>query len=1148
MEWLDTTESGNAPGSHLSQAFTLIQEVPSTFTARTHKTAVKAKQQRDEAQEGLLLRAFSGTSASCSKDQQASRLSAARANWAHLEQQHQGALEHVNAEALRSIISHAVDAHEAQRQMPRAGGAQRIISTVYALAGGISTCDQANTFGLLQHMLHQQGCYAALLQPSAHGGKFHTGACFRRILQQFSFLEGQLSGDMLALLDWYEEEMAGLQPAAHTAATTGAGSDDMTSPLKRLGLTTPKRPRRSARNDASAQSPDEHACASGSPSSPAATSCEGGQPGLITSPMGRLGLASPGSLKQEAAALVRPPRERPLVLLLEHVEGMDPGLLHDLITLLSESHADLPITLVLGLSTSPAILDQLLPGPCLALLQPQTFPLASAPARVDALLCATLLGSRCPGLLPSAELLQLLDDHFLQHDYTTHSYQRGLQVACLHHCQSQPLSHLSAAARAGPKELQQACQNLPAEQAGAAALALKEAGLNLEEAAGEVMRSWAQWTVMLRMILAAAQGTKSPAGSSVRELLRDASDQRSAADSVLANIIPRLCRRIQQTPDRDIPAVIQAMVQAIQSTWAGHQETAGPIQQLQNLLDAGDKPTDAPGSRSRTNNAGLPKAGSSAGLSSQRSGQQQHQQRAPGLPAIAAASNSSIAFRLAALVKASAELHLRNLPHHKPGANIFLCKASRAVKEVLFAAPRHAIHRALTQPHSYLGTPAALGVSADLEDVCIAFQTFEDMKTSVSMAEWFDSFSDVFAGHAGDDANAENAAASLDKGELPAKKARGRSSKKALQEANATGAAHVDASGRVAGKKARSEAALQQPSQKANSDEMAARFSQASAELQLLGLLRPARKRRGDFAHKLLVLVTLHRHAQASEQRTRPSLRLSFLTAGPGTTQAKSCPQSTVSRPKAAAMPSQEGPGGGGIFFFWQQGVAQYLQEHFEMQSVPLIGASAGALVATLAACSVDSETALQCAYRLALENDLFERPLGLAGIWGKLIVAWLDELLPPDAADICRGRLQLIVTNVPSFRQAYISEYASKDDLIQANMASVHIPFFLDLRPCKWYRGGLRIDGSLSDFLWGNNGELLQCDGRSFVMDYADDTELSFQRLDFMQLRSYESVMQLMQQGEAYAARVDANGGFDRVFGAVRKAPPPPASRLVVP
>ena len=82
----------------------------------------------------------------------------------------------------------------------------------------------------------------------------------------------------------------------------------------------------------------------------------------------------------------------------------------------------------MGVSTSSAILDQLLPGPCLSLLQPQSFPLASAPARVDALLSATLLGPQFPGMLPSAELLQLLDDHFLQHDYTTHSYQRGLQV------------------------------------------------------------------------------------------------------------------------------------------------------------------------------------------------------------------------------------------------------------------------------------------------------------------------------------------------------------------------------------------------------------------------------------------------------------------------------------------------------------------------------------------------------------------------------------------------------------------------------------------------------------------------------------------------------------------------------------------------
>ena len=60
------------------------------------------------------------------------------------------------------------------------------------------------------------------------------------------------------------------------------------------------------------------------------------------------------------------------------------------------------------------------------------------------------------------------------------------------------------------------------------------------------------------------------------------------------------------------------------------------------------------------------------------------------------------------------------------------------------------------------------------------------------------------------------------------------------------------------------------------------------------------------------------------------------------------------------------------------------------------------------------------------------------AGVWGRLIVQWLDELLPADAATICQDRLKLVVTNIPSFRQAYVLDYTSKQDLIEANMASV--------------------------------------------------------------------------------------------------------------
>jgi hypothetical protein len=59
------------------------------------------------------------------------------------------------------------------------------------------------------------------------------------------------------------------------------------------------------------------------------------------------------------------------------------------------------------------------------------------------------------------------------------------------------------------------------------------------------------------------------------------------------------------------------------------------------------------------------------------------------------------------------------------------------------------------------------------------------------------------------------------------------------------------------------------------------------------------------------------------------------------------------------------------------------------------------------------ADDALAGAHRLALEHGIFERPLGVAGIWGTIIRAWLDDLLPPDAVELCSGRVRLVVTEV---------------------------------------------------------------------------------------------------------------------------------------
>lgn len=86
-----------------------------------------------------------------------------------------------------------------------------------------------------------------------------------------------------------------------------------------------------------------------------------------------------------------------------------------------------------------------------------------------------------------------------------------------------------------------------------------------------------------------------------------------------------------------------------------------------------------------------------------------------------------------------------------------------------------------------------------------------------------------------------------------------------------------------------------------------------------------------------------------------------------------------------------------------RSGIVKYLEEHYDLTKVHVRGASAGALLATLAACNVDPKTALDSAHRLALEAGLWDRKLKLAGVWGDLIRAWLYELLPANASDLVR-------------------------------------------------------------------------------------------------------------------------------------------------
>ena len=196
-----------------------------------------------------------------------------------------------------------------------------------------------------------------------------------------------------------------------------------------------------------------------------------------------------------------------------------------------------------------------------------------------------------------------------------------------------------------------------------------------------------------------------------------------------------------------------------------------------------------------------------------------------------------------------------------------------------------------------------------------------------------------------------------------------------------------------------------------------------------------------------------------------------------------------------------------------------------------------------MAACGVSAEDALASAHALAIDHDLFDRPLGAAGVFGPVVRAWLHDLLPADAVDRCGGgRLKLVVTPLRLSSlflapPATVDCFTTKDELVDACLASAHVPFFLDGKPSALYRGRAYVDGSFQDFFTRGNSEALACGGGAYVLDYLHDDQLETGRLDFLKLRDLEGARELMASGAAYARRQMESGVLDRHFSGVRLA-----------
>ncbi|NXP80527.1 PLPL1 protein, partial [Ramphastos sulfuratus] len=126
-----------------------------------------------------------------------------------------------------------------------------------------------------------------------------------------------------------------------------------------------------------------------------------------------------------------------------------------------------------------------------------------------------------------------------------------------------------------------------------------------------------------------------------------------------------------------------------------------------------------------------------------------------------------------------------------------------------------------------------------------------------------------------------------------------------------------------------------------------------------------------------------------------------------------------------------------------------------------IYGASSGSIVATLGLCGCDigKGWALPGTFYDVVKSSYL--PFILGGKAIKILRESLDKHLPPNAHELVSGKLQVIITRVWDCRSVVVSDFSSKEDLIQAITCSCFIPVCFGLAP-PTYHGVRYVDGEI--------------------------------------------------------------------------------------